>query len=101
MKTVVAVAAAVALVGCAETGAGGGSAADRLAELEGAIKPDLQKQLREEDKSARVSSVSCVEESDSKARCFARARYLDTTTRMAINVTYDKSGEGYIWEVDQ
>lgn len=88
-----AAAAAVVLAGVA--GCGGG---DRDMEgLATEIRSDYQSQVAGVD--AKVRKLTCIDESNAKAQCFGKVRAYGTTYSVAIDVTFDRKGDGYIWKV--
>lgn len=88
--------AGLALAACGQSGTDA-TATHNNKTLEREIKSDLARQVRKDG--VTVLSVSCVQESDRKAKCFAKVRDDDYgRADVGIDVTYDKDGEGYLWE---
>lgn len=92
MRTLVVIALTLAFAGC------GGLT---TAEMAKTIKPDLQKQLRDQadDQSLKVVSVDCVKQSKGEATCIAAVSSKSGDQKVSIGVAIDPKTDDAIWRV--
>jgi hypothetical protein len=97
---VVLVAAVVLTVGIA-IGSSGASGASNTGDIEGQIKPDLERQLQDRlsDPSLTVDSVSCVNDSASGGTCLAAVSDATGSDNVSITYSVDASSGDMLWRV--
>jgi|1186.fasta_scaffold500791_1 hypothetical protein len=96
---VLALIAAVVMAGC---GGAVGAATVDTNKAESMIRPELQRQLRDQlgDATITVTSVDCIAQSDATGKCTAEAS--DSTgesTHIGIDLSVDPSTGDAIWQV--